>query len=367
MSIADKGKTLEEIFSLPKFSKESDAEFLGLQGETPIVSEVEPTPLELIPSEKPDQIQNVDYAAMQEEIIEKLDESKSIEKAVMHVQVSLEHMKTLVDLSHGACRTGESFNRTQEGFKEVVKKTWDVIKVALERLAKSIREFFIVLGNHIRSDGIDKKIVAIQGQAFEPAKIDGQITLVDPKVIGMIIDTFKRKYEPNSVKPKAFILNLFKSGKKGGSNSPIEMKAQIEAASKVPVSYKGNLAHYKTIANTSNLKYLQTGMKETLDTTEQVHKSWLAYYKLVEEAQKTGEFQNQDDSIKEETQATIAAIRNDLAELSAMNWMGIRGFSWFITIVNTLYKSISTGGAATINMNMSHDFSNAFDKRNQNV
>lgn len=269
--------------------------------------------------------ESVNETDMSENIIETVDEGATVENAVLFVQHSLEHMNVVMALG---ARSNEADDLSKGAkFKEGLKKIWATILEAFRRLGESIQKFFIKVSNFIRSGGIREKIAYVN-QNFSKIdfkKVDGTKKVVNPKVIVLCL----------GVRDFKVAANFLTSDKVVDGSDPSELRAQVVNLTKEQVNIQEAVNAAKGIVTESNLKLFQTQISKVLTEAKS------SYNTVMKEAKAA------ENSTDESKKNNASKAREVLKKISDASFLGVRGFSWFISAVNYNYGAIKGSESKT--------------------
>lgn len=267
-------------------------------------------------------VEEVDEVDMTETIIDTADTGATVENAALFIQHSLEHMDALALIAGRSNEASVDVNHKVD-ITSGLKKIWDAIVEAFRRLVESITKFFMKVSNFIRSGGIKEKIAYIGKNSgkIDFKKIDGNKQVIDPELISMCLEVNKFSVPTNFFET---VGDLF------GGIDPTKLRSAIVDKSKSTVRLADAVAKAKRVATESNLNTFQKSISETLKSAKDSHKKVAA-------AAKTSAG---GDAAKKKDAA--AKSRVVLKKISDASFIGVRGFSWFITTVNYTYSAIKS-------------------------
>ena len=266
-------------------------------------------------------VEEVDEADMTETIIETADTGATVENAALFIQHSLEHLDAMAFIASRSHEASVEVNHKVD-LTSGLKKIWAAIVEAFRRLVESITNFFTKVSNFIRSGGIKEKIAYIGKNSgkIDFKKIDGNKQVINPELITMCLEVKEFKV-PNSFIGKALSFV---------GVDPTKLRAEVVEKSKSTVRLAEAIGKVKTIATEANLTIFQKSISETLKAAKESHKTVSAAAK------------EKADGDADKKKAAAANSRVVLKKISDASFLGVRGFSWFITAVNYTYGAIKS-------------------------
>lgn len=266
-------------------------------------------------------VEEVDEADMTETIIETADNGATVENAALFIQHSLEHLDAMSFIASRSHEASVEVNHKID-LTSGLKKIWAAIVEAFRRLVESITNFFTKVSNFIRSGGIKEKIAYIGRNSgkIDFKKIDGNKQVINPELITMCLKVNEFKV-PNGFIEK--VINIV-------GVDPTKLRAEVVEKSKSTVRLAEATGKVKSIATEANLTTFQKSISETLKAAKESHKAVSAAAK------------ENADGDADKKKAAAANSRVVLKKISDASFLGVRGFSWFITAVNYTYSAIKS-------------------------
>ena len=263
----------------------------------------------------------VDESDIQDATLSASDDLIAVESAAAFIRYSLEHVSVISSIV-ASSTSSEAFKVEHTSTMEkTMGNIWKAIVAAFKRLVDMISKFVTKVVNFARSGGVKEKIAYIgsKASAVDFKKIDGNKKVLDTAVID------------DCLKLKGFKVpeNFFeKIGDGIFGVDPTKIRADATESAKKQVRIADAFSKAKGVATSANLEFFTKGLEANL-------KDARAAQKKVETAEKS-----KAEGDKEKTKKAAEASRVVLKKISDASFIGVRGFSWFLTIVNYTYGAI---------------------------
>lgn len=241
-----------------------------------------------------------------------LEDNFTVERALLFARLTLESVD--YQIAH-----------TQEGLPmdmhhhTGIEKMFSAISEGAKRLVEAIVKFFFKITNYIRASGLEKKFGIIKNSSFDEAKIDKNKLVVNPDVITEILKLKGFKI------PEGFWAGVIE---KFVGVDPTVIRANVEHLLEEKVHLSDAVHKSVKLCNMNVLDAFTTTIKEITKEAKNAQRRV--------EVLKTSLAENDAEKLRNIAGHSRAALKR----ISDATYLGIRGFSWYITAVNYTLHSV---------------------------